>query len=42
MEDCVSAMKFGRFGREDNTLVLVTNTGKREDVHKQLLVIAGH
>ena len=27
MDETVSAMRFGRFGREDNTLVLVTCTG---------------
>ena len=27
MDDVIIAMKFGRFGREDNTLIMITQSG---------------
>jgi Bardet-Biedl syndrome 1 protein len=39
MEDAVAAMKFGRFGREDSTLVLVTRGGA---LHTKILKRTAH
>jgi hypothetical protein len=39
MEDPVAAMRFGRFGREDNTLVLVTTGGT---LHTKILKRTAH
>ena len=36
MDNPVAAMKFGKFGREDNTLVLVT---VRENYHRRKVVL---